>query len=250
MATVALTSFLNSLFAGFNLQTFLISILVLCVSLSFHERSHAWAAYKLGDDTAYLQGRMSLNPLVHLDLVGSLVFIVSSLSGVGGYGWAKPVPINPTRFNHKHSMKTGIVLTSLAGPLSNLFLSAVSVILYLIVETIGYAAGISEKNVILSTFLNIFYFFQYANLFLAIFNLLPFPPLDGYKVFGAILPNRIYYKIMAVEDYIRWILLGLIIFGRGILSTVLFAIATPFEYVLWWPFYWLFNWIWKITGLA
>lgn len=232
---------LTSIFTGFDPQAFLITILVLCVSLSFHEMAHAWAANKMGDDTAALQGRLTMNPLAHLDPIGSLLFII------GGIGWAKPVPINPNRFTRSKSMKQGIVLTSLAGPASNLLLSVVSVILVYIIYTISLA--MNADNVVTNILQALFVRFYQANIILAVFNLLPVPPLDGYKIFGALLPGKIYYKIMSYERYIGMAFLLLVLFGRGVLSVVLNAIVVPFNYVIFNPIQWLFELIWKATGL-
>jgi hypothetical protein len=106
---------INSL-ARFDIQGILVTVLVLTISLSFHEMAHAWAAYKLGDDTAALQGRLTMNPLAHLDPIGTLMFIFA------GIGWAKPVPVNPARFTRNISIQRGTMLVSLAGPTGNLIL--------------------------------------------------------------------------------------------------------------------------------
>jgi Zn-dependent protease len=232
---------LLGLFGNFDLQTFLIRILVLCISLSFHEMAHAWAAYRLGDDTAALQGRLSLNPLVHLDPIGSIAFII------GGIGWARPVPINPARFDRKYTLKKGIVLTSVAGPLSNLILATGSAFLYYVVLTIGAATASSGAIItILSDLLIMLYG---ANVILAVFNLLPIPPLDGFKVFGAALPNAIYYRLMSYERYIGMVFLFIVLFFRGVLATILPVIAWPFNQVIQKPLEWLFTWLWRWLGL-
>lgn len=238
-----LLSGLSNGFADFDLQNFLLMILVLCISLSFHEVSHGFIAYKLGDDTAYLAGRLTLNPLAHLDLVGSICFLI------GGIGWAKPVPINPTRFDQKYTMKKGIVLTSIAGPGSNLILAIGSTLLYFITWSVVLVARLDPASVIVTIFLDLFYMLFFYNIILAVFNLLPVPPLDGYKIFGALLPGQLYYKIMSYERYIGMAFLFLIIFGRGVLSDILFYISIPFKYVIWTPLEALFTMIWKALGI-
>lgn len=246
MPSIAMSSLLSGLsngFADFDLQNFLLMILVLCISLSFHEVSHGFIAYKLGDDTAYLAGRLTLNPLVHLDLVGSICFLI------GGIGWAKPVPINPTRFDQKYTMKKGIVLTSIAGPGSNLVLATGATLLYFITGTIILIANVNPASTIASIFLELFSMLFFYNIILAVFNLLPVPPLDGYKIFGALLPGQLYYKIMSYERYIGMAFLFLIIFGRGILSSVLSTISIPFTYVIWTPIEALFTMLWKALGI-
>ena len=248
MPLIALSSFLSR-FADFDLQGFLITILVLSISLSFHELAHGWVAYKLGDDTASLQGRLTLNPLAHLDPIGSLVFIVSSLNFGRGIGWAKPVPINPARFDRKYTMKKGIMLTSLAGPTANLILATGSVILLYLVATAGLAMKSTESPVV-SIFLALFERMYFANITLAVFNLLPIPPLDGYKVFGAILPNQLYYSLMRVERYIGMVFLVLVMLGGSILSTVISVVAWPFNQVILTPINWIFTQLWQAIGLT
>lgn len=216
----------------------LILVFVLSLSLSFHEFSHAWMANRLGDDTAALQGRLSLNPLRHLDPIGSLMFLLA------GIGWARPVPVNPARFSRNVTMKSGMMKVSLAGPVSNLVLAAVSSFLFYVVLTV---ARLTDGGG------NLLYFFQrltsqlyFSNVILAVFNLLPIPPLDGSKVFGSLLPNTLYYKLMRYERYIGMAFLLLVIFGRGILSTVLTYIRMPFDYVILKPIGFLFEQLWKL----
>lgn len=187
---------LTALFGDFDLRGLLMSILVLSLSLSLHEFSHAWMAYKMGDSTAADLGRLTLNPLKHLDPMGSLVFLLTRR-----IGWAKPVPINPARFSHKRSMRFGMMMVSLAGPLSNILLAIVSYLSFLIVQTIFVlthqsSAMPSNTMSFVGVILELLFLMFWANLGLAVFNLLPMPPLDGYKVFGAVLPSNIYYRIM------------------------------------------------------
>jgi Zn-dependent protease len=247
---LAATSALSNLFTLDGMLNLLMIILVLCISLSFHERSHAWAAYKLGDDTAALQGRLSLNPLVHLDLVGSLVFVSSLLFFGRGIGWAKPTPINPIRFNRRFSMKTGIILTSAAGPLSNLVLAFVAAILYFVTLTVVLAADVSSQSMGVSLLSKFVTYLYGANITLAVFNMLPVPPLDGFKVFGAILPGKLYYKLMQYERFIGLAFLVLVMVGGNLLSTVIGTISIPFDFVIFKPLSLLFTWIWQAAGLA
>ncbi|MDD2534597.1 MAG: site-2 protease family protein [Eubacteriales bacterium] len=223
----------------FDLQSILVTVLVLTISLSFHEMAHAWAAYRLGDDTAALQGRLTMNPLAHLDPIGALVFMIA------GIGWAKPVPINPSRFTRKISMKKGIMLTSLAGPSANIILAAIASILHAITAFLIYTLG--EGNV-LNMLGQLFYMMYYANTALAVFNLLPIPPLDGYKIFGAALPNEIYYRVMRFERYIGIVFLMLVMFGGGILSSILRIVRIPFDLVIWTPVHWVAQWLLQVIA--
>ena len=234
---------LLGMFQNFDLQAFLITILVLCISLSFHEMAHAWAAYRLGDDTATLQGRLTMNPLAHLDPIGSIAFLI------GGIGWARPVPVNPARFNRSVSIKKGMMLTSLAGPLSNLLLATASTFLLFTVATIGLMMTGTAVGII-QIFMQLLQRLYGANIILAVFNLLPIPPLDGFKVFGSVLPDSLYYRLMNYERYIGLVFILIILFARGALSTVLGVIAWPFNQAIFRPVEMLFRWIWQVAGLA
>lgn len=227
---------------NFNLTDFLITILVLAVSLSFHEFAHGWAAFRLGDDTAARMGRLSMNPLVHLDPIGSIAFIL------GGIGWAKPVPINPGRFTRARTIKRGIMLTSLAGPSANLILAFASALgLYLLLTLVYLTSWSGTVLTVMIQLLNRMYF---ANIILAVFNLLPIPPLDGFKIFGSLLPSSLYYRLMGIERYIGMVFLMIILFARGFLSQVLSVVAWPFNQVILRPLEWLFGWIWQLISLA
>lgn len=169
-----------------------------------HEFAHAYVADKCGDDTARLKGRLTLNPFAHLDFIGTLMIFFF------GIGYAKPVPVNPARLKHP---RRDMALISLAGPVSNLLMAFVSVWVYYILMAVG------GSNIAVGA---VAYFFSYAaqiNVMLAVFNFLPIPPLDGSKIFSAILPDRIYFKIM---QYDRYIMIGLmVLLFTGLLNTPL-----------------------------
>lgn len=224
-----------------RLQDILIMLFVMCLSLSIHEAAHAWAAYRMGDDTAALQGRLTLNPLRHLDPIGALMFMIA------GIGWARPVPINPSRFTEAKSIKRGIFITSLWGPLSNLLLGTVSWILYCVTFTIWQATGYSDSFIFEMLFPLLLTLYA-ANMWLCVFNLLPVPPLDGYKIFGAALPPRLYYRIMSKEQYIGIAFIIIVIFFRPALVKVLNAILVPFNFVIQQPITWLFRQLQEALG--
>lgn len=161
-----------------TLQQLVVVLIPLILSLTVHEYAHAATAYWLGDDTASRQGRFTLNPISHIDPVGSLVLpglLVLSGSGVW-FGWAKPVPFNPVNFRRNIRMKHGILLTAAAGPISNLLLAAVAAFLFRFFGDDPAALALLEPLVIL-------------NVALFFFNLLPVPPLDGSKVLYGLLPD-------------------------------------------------------------
>lgn len=181
------------------------------IALTIHELSHGYVAKMLGDDTAERKGRLTLNPIAHLDLFGALMLLF------GPFGWAKPVPVNPLNFSHPVE---GMALVAGAGPLSNIILAAVTGLLI--------RFGLTESNVILTTFLYISFM---INIGIAVFNLLPVYPLDGSRILLAFLKDnqRIHYiKAMRV---VPKIFLGMImvewIFNIPILSYILNPIFSP-----------------------
>jgi Zn-dependent protease len=153
----------------------------LILSLSVHEWAHAWVAFRLGDDTAYRMGRMTLDPLAHVDPVGTFAL---PLLGVP-FGWAKPVPISPIRFRQSVDMRTGVLLTAGAGPLSNLVLAATCA--GLLAGAGALAPGALDKVGAVRTLLESGVM---INVVLALFNLLPVPPLDGSRVLEGLLAAR------------------------------------------------------------
>lgn len=185
---------------------------VLLLSLSLHEFMHGYVSYRLGDPTPKAQGRLTLNPLAHLDPIGSLVLVLTRR-----FGWAKPVPINP---NYYKKPRQGMMLVSLAGPGANFFLA---ILFALIARTIGFFGSGSLLQLQMSGYGNLVQtfvmFFQLAiiiNLSLACFNLLPVPPLDGSKILMGILPPKFDKYIRKLEGPYGMILL-LILAYTGIL---------------------------------
>ena len=167
-------------------------VFVVFCTLPIHEYAHALVATKLGDDTPRLKGRLTLAPLAHIDLIGALmIFLV-------GFGYAKPVPVNPRRFNRKVNMRVGMALTALAGPVANIIMAFIFMLL-----SNGAAVAVSASGSLLGEI--VMYFFYFAaqiNVSLAVFNLLPIPPLDGSRVVSMLIPSKYYYKIIQYERYI------------------------------------------------
>ncbi len=191
----------QSFWDGFDF-TYILSILLgvipslLCITL--HELSHGLVAYKLGDDTAKNRGRLSLNPLKHLDPVGLLMMLVFHV------GWAKPVPVNMYKFKNP---KRGMAVTALAGPLSNLIIAAVFMLIY------GAAFIPLNQSSAGRYFLQMIQLTAVLSIGLGIFNLLPIPPLDGSKVLFSLLKDEDYYKLMHYERYGGIIMLILVATG-------------------------------------
>jgi Zn-dependent protease len=213
----------------------LYAIPAILFSLSFHEMAHAYTSYRLGDPTAKRLGRLTLNPLKHLDPVGTLMLLVSMYSGFG-FGWAKPVPIDPTYYKN---YKKGTVMVSLAGPLSNLLLAF---LFSFPMALIASGSGLTRSEIYSSTYLiygadfsfrsvvfNISRMFYMINIGLAIFNLIPIPPLDGSKILMGVLPARTYFTIMGYERYIGLLFLALMVLRPGILSTVTYPLRRAVE---------------------
>ena len=181
----------SSLSMGQNLTYILILAFCVLFSLSVHEFSHGLAAYAVGDKTAKYSGRLSLNPLAHLDPFGAICLFLF------GFGWAKPVPVNPWNFKNK---KGGMILTALAGPFSNFLLAFIAMVIYTLLGGLRFSSA-SFGFTLASVFYELAYYMIMLNLGLGLFNLIPIPPLDGSKVLTAILPERTYFKLMDYERY-------------------------------------------------
>ena len=185
-----------------NLQTLLIYIIPLLFAITLHEAAHGWVASKLGDHTARMMGRVTLNPIKHVDPVGTILVPLALLlmPGVGFiFGWAKPVPIN---FRALRSQKSGMIWVALAGPGAN-FLMAIGWLILAIIS-------LKLELFILYSMARVGIF---LNILLAVFNLLPIPPLDGSRIISALLPGPLAYKYGQFEQYGFLILLGLMFIG-------------------------------------
>ena len=186
------------------------------LALTFHEFAHAFVANLYGDDTAKRSGRLTMNPLAHLDPLGAImIFIVH-------FGWAKPVPVNPYNLrNPKHDM----LWISAAGPLSNMILALISGLLLRLVPTMGI---LPDQHSLMGIFIIMIVGSLQINLALAIFNILPISPLDGSKILYGILPARFAKQIYLLERYGPFILIGLIIFGQFTGVSILGRMIWPF----------------------
>ncbi|GGG10808.1 site-2 protease family protein [Paenibacillus abyssi] len=177
-------------FTWYPLQDLPFIILVLIIAFAVHEFAHAYSAYKFGDMTAYNEGRVTLNPRVHLDVLGTILILIA------GFGWAKPVPVNRNRFKHPRLM--GIVVSAV-GPLSNLLLAALGILTVYILNQAGwlYAGNPGVAQAVI----HFLWYLIFMNLLLFIFNLIPLPPLDGYRIIQDLAPQRVRIKM---DQNVQW----------------------------------------------
>ncbi len=200
------------MFGNESLSTIIARIITLVVALTIHEFAHAWSADQLGDNTPRLQGRLTLNPLAHLDPIGSLMLLLA------GFGWARPVQVNP--YALRRSNPAGMVIVAAAGPFSNLLLA--------IVAAIPFRAGLLSASFNAGFVSNLFLEFIWINLILLFFNLIPIFPLDGEKIADYFLPPQGQRILDQMRPYGPIILMALIVLGNfGGLNILNLLVGTP-----------------------
>jgi Zn-dependent protease len=205
-----------------NVAQIFISLIVLLFSLTVHEMAHAWSADRLGDPTARLLGRVSLNPMVHADLIGTILFpLIALISGAPLIGWAKPVPVNTRQLGHP---RRDYVLVAAAGPASNLALAIVASIALLVLPVSPQTLG--EQNVSVPLAVTLSQLIR-LNVLLAVFNLIPIPPLDGGNVLAGVLPSSLARLFNNIRPY-GFLLLYALVLTDGFALIVM----PPYHFIL------------------
>ncbi|MBT3393041.1 MAG: site-2 protease family protein [Elusimicrobiaceae bacterium] len=200
---------------------FILFVPILLFSVIVHEYSHGYVAMKCGDDTAYLMGRLTFNPLVHIDIVGTVILpIICVYSGLPIFGWAKPVPVNPFRLKDPEK---DMVKVAIAGPLANIMLVILSVLFFKLIISVGFISSILPMALVSK----MMWYFISLNVILAIFNMVPIPPLDGSKVLAGFLPRHLAIEYEKISKYGFYILIALLFTGG-----IRFVLLPPFYFAI------------------
>lgn len=207
----------------FSLENILMMTPILFIALPVHELAHGWVAYKLGDPTAKLSGRLTLNPFKHLDLIGVLMMYAV------GFGWAKPVPVN---FNNLKNRRSGTILIALAGPMSNILLGFISIFIGGIVAKfieVGIISITTEKMFRIFIYVGLFFFILVSvNINLAIFNMIPVPPFDGSRLISGFIPEETFNSFARYEPFIGLAFFALVVLvPNDFLSSFIRTVAEP-----------------------
>lgn len=204
---------------NFTIEKLIILVPVVLIAITIHEVAHGWVAFRLGDPTPKLQNRLTLNPISHLDPLGALLLLIA------GFGWAKPVEVNPYYF--KGDRRKGMMYVALAGPVANVLVAILGVIVYNLFGGFGFLGRLFFNNLVM------------INIYLAAFNLLPVPPLDGSKILAGLLPKKSLKLIYTLESYGPLILILLIVTGftgyiilpiANLLLTIIWSVASLFTF--------------------
>jgi len=212
---------------GLTPAVLLARLIVLVVGFPIHEWAHAWSADQLGDNTPRWEGRLSLNPMAHLDVLGSILLLLT------GFGWAKPVPVNPYRM--RVAPRTGMALSAFAGPASNLLVAAVCAIPF----RLGWVSlgDLYTATSPLTPALLLWNIAQ-VSIGLALFNMLPFFPLDGEKVLAGVLPPHWGDRLLTLRPYSPYILMGLLFvlpyLGLDVIGFLIGLVWRPLQLLLFW----------------
>jgi Zn-dependent protease len=199
---------------------------IMIISLSIHEFAHAWSAWKLGDDTASREGRLTLNPLAHIDLLGTIIL---PLAGIP-FGWAKPVPVDPARFRRDVTMGRGMAITAAAGPLSNIVLALVAAVVLGVLARVSpelFETRTAVRQLLLGGVVSGRWLpgLLQLNVSLALFNLIPLPPLDGSRIVAWLLPYDLRNRWHDLERFSPFLLLLVFWFGGRLVSGPILALT-------------------------
>ena len=221
LAVFIISSVVENISSEDFLLRLVLTLPAVLIAITFHEYAHAWAADKLGDDTPREQGRLTLNPLAHLDPIGSVLLVFA------GFGWGKPVQVNPRNYTRDMSMTKADALVSFAGPAMNFILAIVFMILYYAIITFSTAFALSEIGQIVVTLIRIT---VTINIGLGIFNLIPLPPLDGSKILNHFLPYnaRAWFEQNEMYFYFGFLLIWM----TGLAGTIISPLITGTENIL------------------
>lgn len=185
-----------------SLTNILINVPITLIALTGHELAHGLVSKAQGDPTPKYEGRLTLNPLAHLDPVGTILMILT------GFGWAKPVGVNPMYYKDR---KKGMALTAIAGPIANFIMAFLGIVIGTVLYVFGAKFGWPDT---VMYYINmITYIFAFRNLCFMVFNLIPIPPLDGSRVLGLFIPNGTYYKMMQYERYFIYLIMAMSLLG-------------------------------------
>ena len=197
---------------GLDAPTLIANIVTLIIAFTFHELAHAWTATELGDDTPRRMGRLTLNPLAHLDPLGSLLLVFA------GFGWAKPVPVNPYRL--RNGPQLGMALVAAAGPFSNLIMALLAAIPFRL-GLLNAFNSLSSGSRLLPSPSFLLGHFIFINLVLMLFNLIPIPPLDGSRILRGLAPREWDTGLAQLEQWGPFLLMALVFLGRGVFGLII-----------------------------
>ena len=195
-----------------EISQLILTAIAALVALTIHEYAHGYVAYRLGDGTARSLGRLSLNPIKHLDPFGVICMVLFH------FGWAKPVPINPGNFKNP---RKGFAITAMAGPATNIVVGFFTAFLYLLCLSFARLTNIAFLDSLQINLIRFLYYFFSVNIGLGIFNLIPVPPFDGSRMLNVILPDRLYFKVMRYERQIYWGVIAWLFLGDSVYAALL-----------------------------